>query len=103
MAAKKTTKKSTKKNPATPRASRSYELTAKGNQMLTADEFGPQPKLIAQALSRKGQATSGELAAAIDSKVETTQPVARVVGYYLTTWKTDGIVRVVKATKKAAA
>lgn len=94
----KKTKKSTKKTA--PRASRVYEFTAKGNQT----EFtGEQPKLIAQALKRKGQATSAQLAEAIDNKVETRQPVVRVVGYYLTTWKAEGIVRVVKTSKKETA
>lgn len=79
------------------RIRRRYQLTPKGETLLKEGEFGPQPKLIAQALNKRGQATSADLAAAIESKVETRQPVARVVAYYLTTWKAEGVVKVAKA------
>lgn len=85
------------------RTGRQYQLTAKGVQMLKDDQFGTQPKLIAQALHKKGQATSSELAAAIESKVETRQPVMRVVSFYLTTWKSDGIVKEAKGKAPKAA
>ena len=81
---------------------RTYRLTPKGEQLLREDGFGNQPKLIAQALHRKGQATSAELAEAIKSKVETRQPVARVVSFYLTTWKSEGIVKAAKQKARGA-
>jgi hypothetical protein len=82
------------------RTSHPYTLTPKGEQLLREDGFGTQPKLIAQALHRKGQATRQELAEAIKSKVETRQPVARVVSFYLTTWKSQGIVKAAKQKAK---
>lgn len=97
-------KNSKKNKKKSTRVGRTYELTAKGQkELVEAEDLGAQPKLIAQALNRKGQATSADLVQAIDSKVKTRQPVERVVGYYLTTWKSEGLVRTVKVAKKEKA
>jgi hypothetical protein len=85
------------------RQGNTYELTAKGTAQLINEEIGAQPALVAGALKNMKQATAADIALKIDSKLETKQPVMRVVGFYLTTWKKDGLVRVVKAAKAAAA
>lgn len=104
MATKKNSKKSTKKNTTVrkPRQGNTYELTAKGTAQLINEEIGAQPALVAGALKNMGGATAAEIADKIDKKLETRQPVMRVVGFYLTTWKKDGLVRVVKQPKAAA-
>lgn len=106
MATKKSnSKKSSKKNATVrkPRQGNTYELTAKGTAELINEEVGAQPALVAGALKTAGKATAAEIADKIDKKLETRQPVMRVVGFYLTTWKKAGLVRVVKAARAAAA
>lgn len=104
---KKSTKKSTKKNVTArkPRVGQTYELTPKGiKELIDAEDApGAQPALVAGALKSMGGATAAEIANKIDKKIESVQPVMRVVGFYLTTWKREGLVRVVKAAKAAAA
>lgn len=96
------TKKASKKATRKPRAAQAYELTAKGSSALTNDEFGPQAKLVAQTLNRKGSATAAQIAQAIDGRITTKQPVVRVAAFYLGEFKRAGQARVVKASKKSA-
>jgi hypothetical protein len=108
MATKKSNSKkssNSKKNSTArkPRQGNTYELTAKGTAQLIDEEIGAQPALVAGALKSAGKATAAEIADKIDKKLETRQPVMRVVGFYLTTWKKDGLVRIVKQPKAAAA
>lgn len=94
-------KKSAKKvSTRKPRAAQAYELTSKGQTALSNDEYGPQAKLVAQALNRKGSATAAQVASAIDGRLTTKQPVVRVAAFYLGEFKRDGLAKATKAVSK---
>lgn len=82
------------------RTMKAYELTAKGVAQLA--DSTRQQAVIFRALKGK-QLTSAQLAQRVAGKLETKQSEQLVVGYYLTTWKADGLVRFAKAAKPKAA
>jgi 23S rRNA pseudoU1915 N3-methylase RlmH len=73
-----------------------YELTAKGIAQLA--DSTRQQGVIYSALKGK-QLTSAQLAKRVEKKLQTKQNVQLVVGFYLTTWKADGLVKFAKAKK----
>ena len=81
-----------------PRAAHAYELTAKGVEQLK--DATRQQAVIFAALKGK-QLTGAQLAQRVARSLKTKQEPQLVVGYYLTTWKADGLVRFAKAAKPA--
>lgn len=68
---------------------RTYELTDTGRGL----EMKNQQKLIHDAM-QDGPRTVEQIAAAITGTLVTKQSPTKVVAYYMSTWKKDGIVRV---------
>jgi 23S rRNA pseudoU1915 N3-methylase RlmH len=80
------------------RAAHAYELTAKGMKDLA--DSTRQQGVIFSALKGK-QLTSAQLAKRVEGKLKTKQEPQLVVGFYLTTWKADGLVKFAKAKRAA--
>lgn len=68
---------------------RVYELTDKGRGM----EMKNQQGLIHNAM-HDGPRTVEQIAASIKATLVTRQPAEKVVAFYMSTWKKDGVVRV---------
>lgn len=72
-----------------------YSVTAAGRKAIEKGELGVQATLVLTTLSKGEPMVSGDLAVAVEKtkKLETRQPVARVVGFYLAQFRTDGLVK----------
>lgn len=98
MATKKAAKKVVKKNGST--RGNTYQSTGDGRKKF--NDLTGQGKIVADALVASEPITAADLAAKIGGKLETKQEPARVVGFYLSQWKTDGLVKNGPKPAKAA-
>lgn len=82
-----------------------YTISAAGKKALEGDGLGTQATLVMQAISKNENAPSSDIVAAVEKtkKLETKQPVARVVGFYLAQFKADGLVKTAKAKEEKPA
>jgi hypothetical protein len=69
-----------------------YQATGKLTSSLVK-EMGVQPQAIAAAIvGSKQPLTNEQIQTLIKGKVKSVQPLSRVVSFYLTKWKHDGLV-----------
>lgn len=80
---------------------RTYSLTVAGKKALTDAKEG-QKTLILSTIGSLETATSAQIAEAVEKsgKLETKQPVGRVVSFYLGQFRADGLVKLGAKAKK---
>lgn len=78
-----------------------HTITASGRKALEKKELGTQATLVLTQLARKDGQSTAAIAAAIEGKLETRQPAARVAGFYLNQFKTDGLSKATKTESDA--
>jgi hypothetical protein len=80
-----------------------YSVSASGKKAIEKGELGTQATLVLSVLAKGEPMVTSDLADAVakTKKLETRQPVARVVGFYIAQFKADGLVKgvAVKAEK----
>lgn len=79
-----------KKKIATKRTGNTYVVTSKGTKTLT--EAGGQQAVVFNAM-KSGMFTAAEITKKVENKLTTKQDAGLVVGFYLTNWKADGLVK----------
>jgi hypothetical protein len=100
MATKKASKKAAAKKSATKGTrGNTYQSTADGRKKFEA--MTGQGKIVADGLIKNEPITSSDLADKVGKSFETKQDPKRVVGFYLSQWKADGLVK--NGPKPAAA
>lgn len=84
-----------KTKTATTSRGRLYTTSASGRKANENDGLGPQASLVFKTLQKLEPATSAQVTEAVEKskKLETKQPVARVVGFYLAQFRSDGHVK----------
>lgn len=93
-----------KGNPTGERKSSLFRLLNESKAAWSA--FTAQKAVVIEAMVKAGAVgkkavgvTSAALAASIGKKLTTTQPVERVVGFYMSQWQKDGIVEKLAAAE----
>lgn len=80
-----------------------YSVSATGKKAIEKEELGPQATLVLSTLQKSEPVTAKDLTVAVDKtkKLTTKQPTARVVAYYLQSFKADGHVKVTTKNTEA--
>lgn len=100
MATKKSKgKKAPKKanGSATTRRGNLYEVSKK-----EPGELGPQATQVYDVIAKSGPISSADVATKLEGKLDTNQSAQRVVSFYISQFKHDGLIKVAKALATAA-
>lgn len=97
MATKKAKGKKANGSAKVSRRGNLYEVSKK-----EPGELGPQATKVYDVIAKSGPISSSDVAARLDGKLETNQSTQRVVSFYVSQFKHDGLIKVAKAVAAAA-